>query len=85
MLKREDLMGNWQSPVIETIENPDGSFIYIKREAIFIDDNWDIFIHAYLDEDGEKPFFTIHAKGNYIIGKKSETLPGAVDVYKRQV
>jgi hypothetical protein len=51
MLKREDLRGNWQSPVIETIENPDGSFMYIKREAIFIDDNWDIFIHAYLDED----------------------------------
>jgi len=80
MLKREDLRGNWQSPVIESIENSDGSLMYIKREAIFIDDNWDIFIHAYLDEDGEKPFFTIHAKGNYIIGKQSETLTGAVAV-----
>ncbi len=80
MLKREDLKGNWQSPVIEIIENPDGSVMYIKREAIFIDDNWDIFIRAYLDEEGEKPFFTIHAKGNYILGEKSETLPEAVAV-----
>jgi hypothetical protein len=80
MLKREDLRGNWQSPIIETIENPDGSFMYIKREAIFIDDNWDIFIRAYLDEEGEKPFFTIHANGNYILGEKSETLSGAVAV-----
>ena len=41
MLKREDLKGNWQSPVMETIKNPDGSVMFIKREAIFIDDNWD--------------------------------------------
>jgi hypothetical protein len=80
MLKRADLKGNWQSPVIETIENPDGSVMFIKREAVFVDDNWDIFIRAFLDEDGQKPFFTIHAKGNYILGQESLNLPGAVYV-----
>jgi hypothetical protein len=80
MLKREDLKGNWQSPVIEAIQNPDGSTMYIRRQAIFIDDNWDIFIYAYLDEEGEKPFFTIHAKGNYIIDNKSEIISGAFGV-----
>src|SRR5665811_1579113 len=65
MLKREDLKGNWQSPVIETIENPD---------------NRDMFIRAFLDEEGKIPFFTIHAKGNYILGKESADLPGAVAV-----
>jgi hypothetical protein len=78
MLKREDLRGNWHSPVIETIENPDGSVIFIKREAIFVDDNWEIFIRSFLDEDGKIPFFTIHAKGNYILGQESSELPGAV-------
>ena len=80
MLKRENLRGNWLSPIIETIENPDGSVMYIKREAIFVDDNWDIFIRSYLDEQGEKPFFTIHAKGNYILGKESPHIPDAVCV-----
>jgi hypothetical protein len=80
MLKREDLKGNWQSPVIETIENPDNSVMFIKREALFVDDNWDIFIRAFLDEEGKIPFFTIHAKGNYILGKESADLPGAVAV-----
>ena len=80
MLKREDLKGNWQSPVMETIKNPDGSVMFIKREAIFIDDNWDIFIRSFLDEKGKIPFFTIHAKGNYILGRESPDLPGAVDV-----
>lgn len=80
MLKREDLKGNWHSPVIETIENPDGSVMYIRREAVFVDDNWDIFIRAFLNEDGKKPFFTIHAKGNYIIGEESDNLNGAVTV-----
>jgi Adenomatosis polyposis coli down-regulated 1 len=80
MLKREDLEGNWLSPEIETIKNPDGSVMYIKREAIFIDDNWDIFIRAFLDEMGEKPFFTIHAKGNYILAAESFELSGAVNV-----
>jgi len=80
MLKREDLKGNWQSPVMETIENPDGSVMFIKREAIFIDDNWDIFIRAFLDDEAKIPFFTIHAKGNYILGKESSDLPGVVDV-----
>jgi hypothetical protein len=85
MLKREDLRGKWQSPEIEAMENPDGSLMYIKREAIFIDDNWDIFIRAFLDEAGENPFFTIHAKGNYILGEESENLPGAfaVDFHNR--
>ena len=80
MLKREDLKGNWQSPTIETIENPDGSLMFIKREAVFIDDNWDIFIRAFLDEDGKTPFFTIHAKGNFILGKESRNIPGAASV-----
>jgi len=80
MLKREDLKGNWHSPVIETIENPDGSVMYIKREAIFVDDNWDIFIRAFLDEEGKKAFFTIHAKGNYILGEESSYLTGAATV-----
>lgn len=80
MLIREDLKGNWQSPTIETIENPDGSFMFIKREAVFIDDNWDIFIRAFLDEEGKTPFFTIHAKGNFILGEESRDLPGAVSV-----
>ncbi len=80
MLKRKDLNGKWQSPVIESIENPDNSIMYIKREAIFIDDNWDIFIRAFLDENGDKPFFTIHAKGNYILGNESNSLPGAISV-----
>ncbi len=80
MLKKEDLEGNWLSPEIETIKNPDGSFMYIRREAVFIDDNWDIFIRAFLDEMGEKPFFTIHAKGDYIVGEESSELSGAVNV-----
>jgi hypothetical protein len=80
MLKRKDLNGKWQSPVIESIENPDNSVMYIKREAIFIDDNWDIFIRAFLDENGDKPFFTIHAKGNYILGNESNFLPRAISV-----
>jgi len=80
MLKRADLKGNWQSPVIETIENPDGSFMFIKREAIFVDDNWDIFIRAFLDEDGKTPLFTIHAKGNYILGEESSDVSGAIAV-----
>jgi len=80
MLKREDMQRKWQSPVIETIENPDGSIMYILREAIFVDDNWDIFLRAFLDKDAEKPFFTIHAKGNYILGKECTDLPGAVNV-----
>jgi hypothetical protein len=80
MLKRKDLRGNWHSPVIETIENPDGSVMFIKREAIFVDDNWEIFIKSFLDEDGKIPFFTIHAKGNYILGEESSELPGAVAV-----
>ncbi len=71
MLKREDLKGNWQSTKIETIENPDGSVMYIKREALFVDDNWDIFIMAFLDEEGKKPLFTIHARGSYILGEES--------------
>ena len=80
MLKRKDLKGKWHSPVIETIENPDGSVMYIEREAIFIDDNWDIFIRSFLDEEGKVPFFTIHAKGNYILGDESPDLEGAVQV-----
>jgi hypothetical protein len=80
MLRREDLKGNWQSPTIESIENPDGSFMFIKREAVFIDDNWDIFIRSFLDEDGKTPFFTIHAKGNFILGGESRDIPGAVSV-----
>lgn len=80
MLKRADLKGNWQSPVIETIENPDGSVMFIKREAIFVDDNWDIFIRAFLDEDGKTPLFTIHAKGNYILGEESSDVSGAIAV-----
>lgn len=80
MLKREDMSGNWQSPVIESIENPDGSLMYIKREAIFVDDNWDIFLRAFLDEEGKKPFFTIHAKGNYVIGDEFTDYPGAVTI-----
>ncbi len=80
MLKRKDLKGKWHSPVIETIENPDGSVMYIEREAIFIDDNWDIFIRSFLDEEGKVPFFTIHAKGNYTLGDESPDLEGAVHV-----
>ena len=80
MLKRKDLKGKWHSPVIETIENPDGSVMYIEREAIFIDDNWDIFIRSFLDEEGKVPFFTIHAKGNYTLGDESPDLEGAVQV-----
>ncbi|MGB8232511.1 MAG: hypothetical protein WCE60_00830, partial [Methanobacterium sp.] len=64
MLKREDLKGKWQSTKIETIENPDGSLMYIKREALFVDDNWDIFLLAFLDDEGKKPLFTIHARGS---------------------
>ena len=80
MLKREDLKGKWQSTKIETIENPDGSVMYIKREALFVDDNWDIFILAFLDDEGKKPLFTIHARGSYILGEESADLTGAVAV-----
>lgn len=80
MLKREDLKGKWQSTKIETIENPDGSVMHIKREALFVDDNWDIFIMAFLDDEGKIPLFTIHAKGSYILGEESADLTGAVVV-----
>ncbi|MDD3985258.1 MAG: hypothetical protein PHY59_05105 [Methanobacterium sp.] len=80
MLKRKALNGKWHSPTVETIENPDGSVMYIRREAIFIDDNWDIFIRSYIDNEGKMPFFTIHAKGNYIIGDKSPDIQDAVHV-----
>jgi hypothetical protein len=80
MLKTEDLQGNWHSPEIETIENPDGSVMYIEREAIFTGDNWDIFIRSFLDKDGKEAFFTIHAKGSYILDGESKFVTDATCV-----
>jgi len=80
MLKREDLQGNWRSSEIETIENPDGSVMYIEREAVFEDDKWNIYIRSFLDNKGQEPFFTIHAQGNYILGEESQFVKGATCV-----
>jgi hypothetical protein len=80
MLKSENLQGNWRSPEIETIENPDGSVMYIEREAVFADDNWDIFIRSFLDNKGNEAFFTIHAMGNYILEGESQYVKGATCV-----
>ncbi|MTK64260.1 MAG: hypothetical protein F8N15_07030 [Methanobacterium sp.] len=71
MLETQDLQGKWQSPEIETVNNPDGSVMYIQREATFKGDEWSIRIRSYLDKNGEEPFFTIHAKGNYILSGES--------------
>lgn len=80
MLQKQDLQGVWQSSEIETIENPDGSVMYIKREATFSDDNWDIRIRSFLDTEAKEPFFTIHAKGNYLLSGESPNVNDATCV-----
>ncbi|MCE7698889.1 MAG: hypothetical protein K8E24_008720 [Methanobacterium paludis] len=44
MLKSSDLNGKWQSQKSEPIENQNGTVLYIRREASFSDDNWEIMI-----------------------------------------
>lgn len=80
MLQTQDLQGKWSSLEIETIENPDGSVMYIKREAVFADDNWNILIRSFLDKEAKEPFFTIHAKGNYVLSGESPNVNGATCV-----
>lgn len=80
MLGREDLKGDWRSPSMETIENPDGTVMHIKREAVFKEDEWEIFIRSYVDNDGKVPFFTIHARGSYELGEKINEPQGAVAI-----
>ena len=39
MIKKADLNGKWQSKQSETLKNPDGTVMYIKREAVFSEDS----------------------------------------------
>lgn len=80
MLGKEDLYGNWRSPSMETIENPDGTVMYIRREAVFNEEEWEIFIRSFVDKDGEVPFFTIRAEGSYEIGGEISEPQGAVTI-----
>ncbi len=80
MLEIQDLQGKWLSAEIETIDNPDGSVMYINREAVFSDDSWDIRIRSFLDKEGQEPFFTIHARGSYVLSGESPYINDATCV-----
>lgn len=80
MMGKEDLIGDWHSLDMETIDNPDGTVMYIRREAVFEGDNWEIFIRSYVDKEGNIPFFTIRAKGEYKLGKEINEPKGAVEI-----
>lgn len=80
MMGREALKGDWCSPSMETIENPDGTVMHIKREAVFKEDDWEIFIRSYVDNEGKVPFFTIRAEGSYELGEKISEPEGAVAI-----
>ena len=80
MIKKADLNGKWQSKQSETLKNPDGTVMYIKREAVFSEDSWEILIKTFVDETAESPLFTVRAKGNYNLGEESTDVPGATCV-----
>jgi hypothetical protein len=80
MIKKADLNGKWQSKQSETLKNPDGTVMYIKRDAVFSEDLWEILIKTFVDESAELPLFTVRAKGNYKLGEESRDVPGATCV-----
>ena len=80
MLKSNDLNGKWQSQKSEPIENQNGTVLYIRREASFSDDNWEIMIRTFLDENCKHSLFNVRATGTYNLGNESKDVPGATCV-----
>ncbi|MCE7698886.1 MAG: hypothetical protein K8E24_008705 [Methanobacterium paludis] len=80
MLKSSDLNGKWQSQKSEPIENQNGTVLYIRREASFSDDNWEIMIRTFLDEKCKHSLFNVRATGKYNLGNESKDVPGATCV-----
>ncbi|KAF5089041.1 hypothetical protein DSECCO2_32740 [anaerobic digester metagenome] len=80
MIKKADLNGKWQSKESETLKNPDGTVMYIKREAVFSEDSWEILIKTFMDEAAEVPLFTVRANGSYKLGEESDDVPSATCV-----
>ncbi|AEG17482.1 hypothetical protein [Methanobacterium paludis] len=80
MLKSSDLNGKWQSQKSEPIENQNGTVLYIRREASFSDDNWEIMIRTFLDENCKHSLFNVRATGTYNLDNESKDVPGATCV-----
>ncbi len=77
MLEYADLNGKWQSKKPEPIKNQDETTLYVKREASFEDDNWEIVIKTFLDDACKYPLFKVRATGKFVLGGESKIVNGA--------
>ncbi|MFZ1891797.1 MAG: hypothetical protein WAU37_06385 [Formosimonas sp.] len=69
-----NIKGQWTS---EALEN--NGPVYATRTFTLTNSQWRVVYHAYADEQGQLPLFTIKAGGFYVIGDASTLLDGVYE------